>query len=131
VEGAERFVSERREVDDVVVVALSGELDLSTAPALRERLLAICDSGKSIVLDFRNVTFADSTTLGVLVATHKRLRDQHGRLTIANVDPSVRQVFAITSLDSFIPICDSREGAITEAARAGHDESRDDPATPA
>jgi anti-sigma B factor antagonist len=59
----------------IVVVAPVGELDLASAPALREALQGAWDSGETlVVLDLRQVTFADITAIGVFAAAGQRLR---------------------------------------------------------
>src|SRR5205823_2770407 len=61
------------------VVAATGELDVTTAPELRERLTALIGAGSTtILLDLAGVTFVDSTALSVLVAALKRLRQADG-----------------------------------------------------
>ena len=109
------FISGIDKGDGVVVVSITGELDLSTAPALRARLLELCDSGDAVVLDLADVTFADSTALGVFVAAHKRLRGRGRMLVIANPIPGVRQIFEITNLDTVIPVFESRAEAVAQA----------------
>jgi len=54
--------------DDAYVIALSGEVDLYTAPEFKQQLLDVIAKGaKTVVVDFSNTTFIDSTTIGVLV----------------------------------------------------------------
>lgn len=115
------IVSDSEEFDDVVVLGLTGELDLSTAPSLRQRLLAIGDEGKSIVLDLAGVSFADSTTLGVFVTAHKRLTEQGRRLAIANPVPGIRQILEITNLDGVIAVCGTRSDAIAQVREPSAD----------
>jgi anti-sigma B factor antagonist len=81
-------------------VVVGGELDLATAPALRDRLLAVIDAGATgITLDMRDVSFVDSSGLGVLVGAHKRLREATGgSLTIVGPQDAVRKVLDITGL---------------------------------
>ena len=61
--------------DDSYVISLAGEVDLYTAPEFKQQLLeVIAQGGKSVIVDFSDTTFIDSTTLGVLVGGVKRLR---------------------------------------------------------
>jgi anti-sigma B factor antagonist len=85
---------------DRPLVVVGGELDLATAPALRDRLLAVIDDGAvGITLDLRDVSFVDSSGLGVLVGAHKRLREATGgSLTVVGPQDAVRKVFDITGL---------------------------------
>lgn len=87
------------------VVAATGELDVTTAPELRERLTALIGAGSTtILLDLAGVTFVDSTALSVLVAALKRLRQADGDLQLSSPLPSVRRVFEITGLTRLFTI---------------------------
>jgi len=95
------------------VLAVRGEIDLFTAPELKTALGEAIESGKSrIVVDLEETTFLDSTALGVLIGTVKRLRAHDGRLTIVNVDQNIAKTFEITGLDQIFTISASRDEAI-------------------
>jgi len=82
-------------------VAVRGEIDVATSPALRDQLSALVANGaRDITLEFEGVSFVDSSGLGVLVGTYKRLRDEvGGSVRIVGAQPSVRKVFEITGLE--------------------------------
>jgi len=87
------------------VVTLAGELDSHTAVALRHRLVALVEGGAtSITFDLADLEFVDSTGLGVLVGTQKRLRQHDGDLVIRSLRPSARKAFEITGLDRVFEI---------------------------
>lgn len=95
------------------VVAVRGEIDLFTAPELKSALGEAIEAGRSkIVVDLSDTTFLDSTALGVLIGTVKRLRSRDGRLTIVNTDPNIAKTFEITGLDQIFTIRASRDEAI-------------------
>jgi anti-sigma B factor antagonist len=110
------FTLEEERVDGGrAVVTLGGEVDLHTAPELRERLGAAIDDGcREIVVDLTQVTFVDSMTLGVLLGALKRLRQQSGELKIVVSDPSLRRIFEITLLDNVFQLFDSRDRALAD-----------------
>src|SRR4051794_32570030 len=60
--------------------------------------------GRDLVLDFTNVRRINSPGLGTLVELHKRLRSRGARLTLVRMDANVREVFALTRLDTFLTI---------------------------
>lgn len=95
------------------VVAVRGEIDLFTAPELKAALGEAIESGRTrIVVDLSETTFLDSTALGVLIGTVKRLRSRDGRLTIVNTDASIAKTFEITGLDQIFTIRGTRDEAL-------------------
>jgi anti-sigma B factor antagonist len=83
-------------------VAVRGEIDVATSPQLRNELNALIARGaQHITIEFGGVSFVDSSGLGVLVGTYKRLREEgNGTIRIVDAQPSVRKVFEITGLES-------------------------------
>jgi anti-sigma B factor antagonist len=95
------------------VISLAGEVDLYTAPELKQQLLAVIEEGAAeVVVDLSDTTFIDSTTLGVLVAAVKRLRASDGRLSLVCSDRNIAKVFEITGLDKVFEIYPRREDAL-------------------
>jgi anti-sigma B factor antagonist len=81
------------------VVAVAGELDVATAPALRAELYRVIDQGvATIVVDLADMDFIDSTGLGVLVGALKRMKERSGALELRSLPPSAQRVFEITGL---------------------------------
>ena len=95
------------------VVSVRGEIDLFTAPELKQKLTDAIEGGKSrIVVDLTDTTFLDSTALGVLIGAVKRLRSRDGALVIVNVDQNIAKTFEITGLDQIFTILGTRSDAI-------------------
>lgn len=94
------------------VVEVAGDLDMSTAPQLRDRLQELAKGGtRVVVVDLTGVGFLDSSALGALVVAYKDLREQGGWLRLAGVRPPVRRVFSLTSVDRVIEIFDTARQA--------------------
>jgi anti-sigma B factor antagonist len=102
------------------LVSLSGELDLSSAPTLRELLAGAFDDDRQrrIVLDLSDLIYLDSTGLSIFVTAHKRATATGKEFCLANPNPSIGQLFKITALDHFFTILDST-GSIVTATTAG------------
>lgn len=105
------------EVDDghapFTVLAVKGEVDVYTAPRLREKLVELVSLGQhQIVVDLQGVDFLDSTGLGVLVGGLKRLRSHDGDLTLVCTQPRILKVFEITGLTKVFSIHDSVAAAV-------------------
>jgi len=101
------------------VIAVRGEIDLFTAPELKQKLGEAIEAGRrQIVVDLTDTTFLDSTALGVLIGAVKRLRSDHGRLVLVNVDANIAKTFEITGLDQIFTILPTRDEAIAALAEA-------------
>jgi anti-sigma B factor antagonist len=99
------------------VVTLRGEIDVATAPRVREQVVAlVADGAWVLVLDLEEVEFIDSTGLGVLVGALKRVRTHGGDLHLAAVPPRVAKVLSITGLDGVFPVHDSVDAAVAAAS---------------
>src|SRR3954468_8690421 len=100
--------------DDAYVISLAGGCDLYTAPEFKQQLLDVIGKGaKSVVVDFSDTTFIDSTTLGVLVGGVKRLRANEGQLSLVCSDRNITKIFEITGLDRVFTIYPTREEALS------------------
>ena len=101
------------------VLAVRGEIDLFTAPELKQVLAESIEAGRiRIIVDLTETTFLDSTALGVLIGAVKRLRSRHGALAIVNVDENISKTFEITGLDQIFTILPTRDEAIEAVAAA-------------
>ena len=99
---------------DVPVVRLGGELDIDQAVRVREHLDKVIDAGTvRLVIDLSDVSYIDSTGLGMLVAVHKRLAAEQGFYVLTVPRASQRKVFEITGLSTVLVIVDSLEDALT------------------
>jgi anti-sigma B factor antagonist len=91
--------------DGVPVVAVVGEIDVATAPTLAEHLGVHEEAGAAaVVVDLLGVSFLDSTALGVLVGSFKRLGQSGGTLKLVIAEPRILKVFEITDLIRVFPI---------------------------
>jgi anti-sigma B factor antagonist len=84
---------------DCAVLRMTGEIDVFTAPELRQQIIDLVDDGtRHIVGDLRGVDFLDSTGLGILVGSLKRLRLRQGSLTLVTSTGRILELFDITGL---------------------------------
>jgi anti-sigma B factor antagonist len=85
--------------DDCAVLRVTGEVDVHTAPELRQQVIKLVESGtRHVVADLSGVDFLDSSGLGVLVGGLKRLRLQQGSLTIVTSVGAILQLLEVTGL---------------------------------
>ena len=107
---------EHRSEGDATVLDVAGEIDVYTAPKLREKLVELVEAGShQIVVDMSKVEFLDSTGLGVLVGGLKRVR-QHdgGALHLVCSSDRILKIFRITGLTKVFGIYDTVDEAIRE-----------------
>jgi anti-sigma B factor antagonist len=93
------------QTDGAAMVCLSGELDIATAPRLREELIWLVNSGiRAVTVDLARLTFIDSTGLSVLVMAMKRFRREGGDLALRSPNPTALRVFEVTGLTKVFAI---------------------------
>ena len=114
------FDVEASEHAGVSVLTLRGEIDVYTAPQLRQAIVDLVDGGAtSIVVDMAQVDFLDSTGLGVLVEGLKRVKRHDGTLSIVATQDKILKIFHITGLNKAFPIHSSVNEAVSAGASPG------------
>ena len=101
------------EADGTTVVAVGGEIDVYTAPRLRDKFTELVAAGSyDIIVDMQNVEFLDSTGLGVLVGGLKKVRAHDGSLDLVCTQDRLLKIFRITGLAKVFVIHDSADEAL-------------------
>jgi len=104
--------------DSIEVIDVQGEIDMYTAPRLRELLIDLVSKGHyQLVVNLDKVGFLDSTGLGVLVGGLKRVRAHDGSLDLVCTQQRILKIFRITGLTEVFGIYETVDQAI--AARRG------------
>ena len=92
-------------VDGVLIVTLSGEIDLQHSPKMRQLLQGKARSQTpSLLLDFSGVKYIDSSGLATLVEYYQNSRSYHGRLALAGLSNRVKSIFDLVRLSEIFPI---------------------------
>jgi anti-sigma B factor antagonist len=114
------FSIEDRRIDGKAhVVAVSGEVDLFTAPEFKQRVLAPITAGiDRVIVDLTETTFIDSSSLGALIGAHRRLQERGGRLVVACSSEAIAKTFRITGLDGVFTIVNSVQAALGDDVEA-------------
>jgi len=108
------------------VIEVSGEIDVYTAPKLRERLISLVESGSyQLIVDMEGVEFLDSTGLGVLVGGLKRVRAHDGWIDLVCTQSRILRIFRITGLNRVFSIYDTVPAAIAGHAAPPPEDSED------
>jgi len=103
-----------RETDGRTVVVVGGEIDVYTAPKLRDKITELVNAGHhSLLVDLEQVEFLDSTGLGVLVGGLKKVRAQDGSMSLICSQDRLLKIFRITGLAKVFTIHDSEADALS------------------
>lgn len=95
--------------EESIIAYISGEIDHHSAKEIRETIDSAAErtSPKRLVLDFRGVTFMDSSGIGLVMGRYKLMSSFGGELEVANVNSHIKKVMKISGLDNLAKI---REG---------------------
>jgi anti-sigma B factor antagonist len=106
-------IVDRRLDAETHIVAVTGEIDLFTAPEFKQRVSAPIDEGRTrVIVDLTETTFIDSSSLGVLIGAHRRLRRLEGSLVIVCANDAIVKTFRITGLDGVFTIVPTLDAAL-------------------
>ena len=106
-------LSEEAPEAGTVVLALSGEADMSTAVKFNESFFSAVRSGiRRVVADLTEVSFIDTTMLNALVVGHRRMVRDQGSFAVVCSGPRVARVLEITGLGQILDVFRSREDAL-------------------
>ncbi|MBV9605063.1 MAG: STAS domain-containing protein [Solirubrobacterales bacterium] len=94
----------------VTVIAVSGELDLASSPALQEELEKVAASDSTtLIIDLRELDFMDSTGLSVLVRAHQRIEEQGRQLAMVRGPQQVQRLLSLTGVAERLTLVDTPE----------------------
>jgi anti-anti-sigma factor len=97
--------------DGVVIIALSGRLDLEWVQAADVKFSAAASQHSKVIVDLSEVTYVASLGLRTLVLSAKAVSSKGGMVVLANPQPLVREVLVTTGIDGVLPIADSVDQA--------------------
>lgn len=93
---------------NATVLAVSGELDLASSPALEKELDRVASAEPELViLDLKGLEFMDSTGLSVLVKAHQRARDAGQRFGLVNACPQVERLLMLTGIGERLSVVEA------------------------
>ena len=97
------------------LIALAGDFDLHSGPQFERRVLEALGRGATeLLIDLSDVSFIDSTTIGILMRTRKRLAPIGGRVHDVTSDRTILRLFEITALDRMFEIYSRRTDALED-----------------
>lgn len=100
--------------EDKLIVTLLGELDHHSAEEVRTKVDDRIEKNNSskVIMDFSNVTFMDSSGIGVVIGRYKKVSMKKGVLCIVNAKESVKRVFELSGLFKIINLYSNIDEAL-------------------
>ena len=106
-------IDDRRVGDNPHVVAVTGEIVLFTAPEFKQRMSQPIEDGVDrLIVDLSGTTFIDSSSLGVLIGAHRRLKQRRGTLVVVCDNEAIVKTFKITGLDGVFTLVRTLDDAL-------------------
>jgi anti-anti-sigma factor len=106
-------LTDQGQSNSTVIVSVTGDLDLWNAPALEQRLRWCLDQGSQwVVVDLSEAAFLDSSGLGALTNSKRRIERKGGRLVVINTNDQMRRVFELTGLMRVLNVVPDRAHAL-------------------
>jgi anti-sigma B factor antagonist len=113
-------VSAQTKDNGIAVVNVQGEVDVYTAPRLREELHRSLDQGShKLVVNLADVAYMDSSGLGVLIGALKRAREENGDLVVAAPNARIARILEVTGLSKIFNVRDTVDEAVTALKGTG------------
>lgn len=104
---------EIKDYQGMKVMALSGEIDMYTSPALREEMMGLIDKRVTpLLIDFKGVPYIDSSGIATFVEGLKRMMSYGGRLKLIGLLEGVKEIFSFSKLDKVFEIYGSFEDVL-------------------
>ncbi|MBS4215790.1 MULTISPECIES: anti-sigma F factor antagonist [Neobacillus] len=99
---------------DVLLIRLSGELDHHTADELREKASSEIENNgiRHIVLNLAQLTFMDSSGLGVILGRYKQIKQVHGEMVVCAISPAIQRLFDMSGMFKIIKMEPTEEFAL-------------------
>ena len=97
----------------MVVLAIKGRMDAVTAPEFDKQIGSLIESGETyFALDFEGVEYISSAGLRSVLAAGKKLKTANGKLLIASLRGTAKEVFEISGFDSLFPVFENVQAAV-------------------
>ena len=108
------LITSQQPLDDGFCVGLTGDIDLSRSPQLRQDLIQLINQAPDrLVVDMTAVPYMDSSGVATLVEALQRQRKHKGKMVLCGLQPKVRSIFEIARLDMVFTIVEDFEAAKT------------------
>jgi anti-sigma B factor antagonist len=98
---------------DIKIFEIEGEIDVYTSMDLKKEFNTVIDSGKNkLIVNLSNVSYMDSSGLGILVAILKKSKQENGNMKLIKLTPGIKKIFDLTKLTKFFEIFEEEDEAV-------------------
>lgn len=95
------------------IIAISGDIDMYSSPELRKELMRLIDKKlKSLHVDFKDVSYIDSSGIATFVEGLKTMKTYGGRLKLIDIPEGIMEIFRFSKLDSIFEIYGNIDDAL-------------------
>ncbi len=102
------------EENGIVIFSIKDDIDINTAPALKEALDSIVkEKAIKVIINLTNVTYMDSAGLATFIDFLKHVKDYGGHIKLSNMSSKIKDLFEVTKLESLFDIYEDQQDAIT------------------
>lgn len=106
-----------KKINKTLIIQISGEIDHHTSKELREKTESAIQQmgGKNLILGFQEVSFMDSSGIGVMIGRYKQIQGLGGRIAILNPNEKIQEIIRLSGLTQILPSYPTLEEAISYA----------------
>jgi anti-sigma B factor antagonist len=101
-----------KNVDDVTVVALEGELDGKTAPVAQSEVLPLAQPGCKLLLDMSKVPYMSSAGLRMMLLIYRQVSANDGQSVLVGLSEEIKDTMEVTGFLDYFEVCDTYEAGL-------------------
>lgn len=101
-----------KNLKDVTVVEMAGDIDANTAPKVQEEVLPLAKPGSKILLDMTKVPYTSSAGLRLLLSLYRQVTGNNGQLVLVGLSEEIQDTMSITGFLDFFTRCDDLDAGL-------------------
>ena len=103
-------------IDDVTVVAISGELDGKTAPVAQKEILPLAEPGCKLLIDMSKVPYMSSAGLRMMLLIYRQVSGNEGQSVLVGLSEEIKDTMEVTGFLNYFETCDSYDAGLVALA---------------
>ncbi len=102
----------QKNIEDIKLVELSGDVDASTAPDVQQQVLPLAEPGSKIIMDMTNVPYMSSAGLRMLLSLYRRAAAENGKLVLLGLSEDLQDTMSVTGFLDFFSTSETLDDAL-------------------